>query len=189
VNASKLLVGPPIIQNTRDKDHIIDDLGKALYAAIICTYAQGLAIIKSASDANSWDINLAGCVRLWKGGCIIRAAVLDKIQVAFTSNPYLPNLMVDPAIAIDLNSCLVSWRNVVITCANHGIPCPTLGGTLAYLDSYRTASLPANLTQAQRDFFGGHTYERVDAVGPHHCSWTDAHKDIGIIGERTKGEK
>jgi 6-phosphogluconate dehydrogenase len=97
--------------------------------------------------------------------------------------------MTDPSIAKELNSCLASWRNVVIACANNGIPCPSLGGSLTYFDSYRNASLPANLTQAQRDFFGGHTYERIDATGPFHSVWTDAHKDIGDINERTKGEK
>jgi len=97
--------------------------------------------------------------------------------------------MVDPLIAAELNSCIDSWRTVVIACANHGIPCPALDGSLNYFDAYRTASLPANLTQAQRDFFGGHTYERIDMEGPHHSAWTDSHKDIGNINERTKGEK
>mmetsp|Transcript_7412 Transcript_7412/g.14025 ORF Transcript_7412/g.14025 Transcript_7412/m.14025 type:complete len:348 (+) Transcript_7412:1-1044(+) len=189
VKASKILMGPSTSsQSVIDNDQFMEDLEKALYAAKICNYAQGLSLIKCASDTKKWDINLAGCARIWKGGCIIRAAILDKVQAAYTANPYLPNLMFDPAIAAELNSCLASWRNVVIACANHGIPCPALGGTLNYLDSFRTESLPANLTQAQRDFFGGHTYERIDAAGPHHCVWTDAHKDIGNIMERTRGE-
>jgi len=190
VNASKVLSGPLISDlSPAEKDELLKDLSNALYGAKICSYAQGLAVIKSASDAKNWDINLAGCVHLWKGGCIIRAAVLDQIQAAFTANSTLPNLMTDPSIAKELNSCLASWRNVVIACANNGIPCPSLGGSLTYFDSYRNASLPANLTQAQRDFFGGHTYERIDATGPFHSVWTDAHKDIGDINERTKGEK
>lgn len=189
VNASTILKGPSIKETIIDKNKFIEDLEKALYAANICNYAQGLSVIKSASDAKKWDINLAGCARIWKGGCIIRAAILDKVQAAYTINPYLPNLIFDPAVATELNLCLPSWRNVVMACANHGIPCPALGGCLSYLDSFRTASLPANLTQAQRDFFGGHTYERIDAAGPYHCAWTDTHKDIGNITERTMGEK
>jgi len=190
VHASKVLSGPLISDlSLTEKDELLYHLSNALYGAKICSYAQGLALIKSASDAKNWDINLAGCVQLWKGGCIIRAALLNQIQAAFTANPTLPNLMTDPVIAKELNSCLASWRTVVITCANNGIPCPALGGSLTYFDSYRSASLPANLTQAQRDFFGGHTYERIDAAGPFHSAWTDAHKDIGNINERTKGEK
>lgn len=189
VKASKILNGPLTNEKIEDKEQLLKDLSNAMYAAKICSYAQGLAIIKGASDAKHWDINLAGCVRVWKGGCIIRAAILDKFQAAFTTNPYLTNLMLDPVVAADLNSCLSSWRKVVISCANYGIPCPVLGGTLSYFDSYRSASLPANLTQAQRDFFGGHTYERIDAVGPHHCVWTNAHKDIGNVNERTHGER
>jgi len=190
VKASKILSGPPTSNlSPSTRKSLLKDLSNALYAAKICSYAQGLAVIKSASNEQKWDINLAGCVQLWKGGCIIRAALLNQIQTAFTSNPNLVNLMIDPVVAMELNSCLASWRNVVITCANNGIPCPALSGSLNYFDSYRTASLPANLTQAQRDYFGGHTYERIDAAGPFHCAWTDAHKDIGNVNERTKGQK
>jgi len=168
---------------------LVDSIGEALYASKICSYAQGLGIIKAASEKYSWDIDLAACVRLWKGGCIIRAKLLNNIQAAFLVDPDLPNLMLDPSIALQLGSSNEGWREVVITCANYGIACPSIGGSLGYYDSYRAESVPANLTQAHRDFFGGHTYERTDLPGSHHCVWTDSHKDIGDINERTRGEK
>lgn len=187
VAASKILEGPPITLNG-SKANLIQDLEKALYAAKICSYAQGLSIIKMASDEKDWNISLAESVRLWKGGCIIRARLLNQIQAAFTMNPDLANLLLDPSIALEINSCITSWRNIIITCANSGIPVPSLGGSLSYYDSYRCSSLPANLTQAMRDYFGGHTYKRIDRDGVFHTSWTDSHKDIGNISERTKGE-
>ena len=122
-------------------------------------------------------------------GCIIRAKLLDKIQHAFSSNPDLKNLMVDPIISMDLGTCEQAWRSTMITCTQFGIACPSLSNSLNYYDSYRTTDLPANLTQAQRDFFGGHTYERIDLPGWHHCAWTETHKDIGNVNERTRGEQ
>ena len=126
---------------------------------------------------------------MWKGGCIIRAKLLDKIQAALANDPNLVNLMVDPGFAAELNKFQTSWRRIVTLCVASGMPCPALSASLNYFDSYRRANLPANLTQAQRDFFGGHTYERTDLEGPHHCAWTKTHKDIGNINERTKGEQ
>merc|ERR1712226_1117092 len=188
VHASSVLNGViddvPIVY----RDQLIKDLEKALYASKICSYAQGLGIIKSASDENNWNVNLNDCARMWKGGCIIRAKLLVKIQAAVSADPDLPNLMLDPNVAMELGNAMDGWRRVLITAAQFGIPCPSMSGSLSYYDSYRTSSLPANLTQAQRDFFGGHTYERIDADGPHHTAWTDAHKDIGDISQRTAGE-
>ena len=115
--------------------------------------------------------------------------MLDKIQSAFSSSPHLTNLMIDPVISMDLGTCDKAWRSTLINCAEFGLACPSLSGSLNYYDSYRTANLPANLTQAQRDFFGGHTYERIDSSGWHHCAWTETHKDIGDVNERTKGEQ
>ena len=104
-------------------------------------------------------------------------------------NPDLANLLLDPSIALEINSCITSWRNIIITCTNSGIPVPSLGGSLSYYDSYRCSSLPANLTQAMRDYFGGHTYKRIDNKEKvFHTVWTDSHKDIGNVMERTKGE-
>jgi len=172
-----------------NKALLIDNLEQALFAATICSYAQGLGVIREASEAHGWGIDLALCAKLWKGGCIIRSGLLNSIQRAFSFNAQLPNLMVDPLISKDLNTCSGSWRKVIMQCAMTGVPCPSLTSSLAYFDSYRTKSLPANLTQAQRDFFGGHTYERIDKDGKFHCAWTESHKDIGDISQRTAGEQ
>ena len=178
---------PPKIEAV-DKDQVLADLQAALYAAKICSYAQGLSLIKGASDEFGWNVSLAECARLWMGGCIIRAHLLDSIQLAFSMNPKLPNLMVDPGFAEQLIGAESSWRRMVALCATSGIACPSLCSSLMYFDTYRRARLPACLTQAQRDFFGGHTYERTDMPGRFHTAWTDAHKDIGDVAGRTAGE-
>jgi len=187
VAASKILAAP--ITGRFNKEEIIADLRAALYASKVCSYAQGLSLIKAASDENDWNINLAECARLWTGGCIIRAELLPKISQAMNDNPSLPNLLVDPGFAAELNLRSMSWRRVVALCVTNGIACPSLCSSITYFDMYRRARLPANLTQAQRDFFGGHTYERMDAAGSFHTAWTDTHKSIGDINERTAGEK
>jgi len=185
---AEFLKGPTDFPNVA-KDQIIEDLEASLYSAKVCSYAQGLALIKAASDANGWGVNLSECARLWKGGCIIRAKLLDKIQAAFDNDEDLSNLMADPTFAAELNGKQLSWRRIATLCIASGIPMPGICASLNYFDSYRTENLPANLTQAQRDFFGGHTYERTDKEGVFHTAWTDAHKDIGDITERKKGEK
>lgn len=171
-----------------NKDQLIGDLKSALYASKICSYAQGLSLIKAASDEHGWNVDLAECARLWTGGCIIRAALLEDIQAAFRKKTDLANLMVDPEMAKKLNSLSYGWRRAIAHCTVSGIACPALMGSLSYFDTYRRGRLPANLTQAQRDFFGGHTYERVDMDGRFHTAWTEAHKDIGSAAERTAGE-
>jgi len=188
VAASKILNGPTGAPNV-SKPQIIADLGAALYCAKVCSYAQGIGIIKAASEANDWNVDLSMCAKMWKGGCIIRAKLLDKIQDALAKNPNLPNLMVDPGFAKELNDRQMAWRRIVTLCIASGVACPSLSASLSYFDSYRRESLPANLTQAQRDFFGGHTYERIDAEGPHHCAWTKTHHAIGNLKERSAGEK
>jgi 6-phosphogluconate dehydrogenase len=125
---------------------------------------------------------------LWKGGCIIRAALLQKIQDALARDAKLPNLILDPIIASEINERTAAWRRVIVVAVGYGVATPSLSASLNYFDSYRRASLPANLTQAQRDFFGGHTYERTDREGVFHTAWTDAHKSIGDITERKAGE-
>jgi len=187
VAASKIFA-PPKIEVT-DKDQVIADLQAALYAAKICAYAQGLSLIKVASNEFDWNVDLSECARLWMGGCIIRAKLLDSIHMAFRKNPALPNLMVDPGFAEQLIGAQSSWRRMVALCATSGIACPSLCGSLMYFDTYRRERLPACLTQAQRDFFGGHTYERIDMPGRFHTAWTDAHKDIGDVAGRTAGEQ
>ena len=186
VAASKVLDGPVI--ETANKAQVIEELRAALYASKVCSYAQGLSLIKAASDDFGWDVSLSECARLWMGGCIIRAELLDRIQLAFTLNASLSNLLVDEYFAAQLNERTTSWRRIVALCVTSGISCPSLCSSLTYFDTYRRARLPANLTQAQRDFFGGHTYERTDVPGSFHTAWTDAHKDIGDIDARTAGE-
>ncbi len=188
IAASKILNAPTGGPNI-SKPQIIADLGAALYCAKICSYAQGLGIIKAASDANNWDVDLAQCAKMWKGGCIIRAKLLDNIQEALGKDKDLANLMVDPGFAKILNERQMAWRRIVTLCITWGVPVPSLSASLSYFDSYRSERLPANLTQAQRDFFGGHTYERIDEEGPHHCAWTKTHKAIGNLKERSAGEQ
>jgi len=188
ITASQILTGPKETPNI-SKPQIIADLGDALYCAKVCSYAQGLGIIKAASNENNWDVDLSQCAQMWKGGCIIRAKLLEKIQNALKKDPNLPNLMLDPDFAEELNSKQMSWRRIVTLCVASGVACPSLSASLCYFDSYRRESLPANLTQAQRDFFGGHTYERTDRDGPFHCAWTKKHKAIGDLKSRSAGEQ
>lgn len=186
VQASKILSGPSEIPSV-DRTQLLDDLRQALYASKICSYAQGMNLIRAAGEDLGWNIDLGECARIWKGGCIIRAAFLDRIKGAYVRNPTLANLLVDPDFAAELNARQASWRRITSLAVACGIPVPSISGSLCYFDSYRRARLPANLTQAQRDFFGGHTYERIDREGAFHCEWTEAHHSIGDANERTRG--
>ena len=190
VSASSILKGPDMTsaEIPVHKGQLLDDLKSALYAAKVCSYAQGLGIIKAASQDMHWNVNLSECARIWKGGCIIRAAFLQKIQDALARNKDLPNLIVDPVIAAEINERTAAWRRVSVVAIGYGVATPALTGSLNYFDSYRRGRLPANLTQAQRDFFGGHTYERTDQEGVFHCMWDSSHKSIGDITERKAGE-
>lgn len=186
VKACKILEGPSEMP-TVDKQQIIADLQAALYCAKVCSYAQGLGIIRAASDANNWNVSLSLCSLMWRGGCIIRAELLSKIQHAFTTDPDLPNLLIDPTFAAEINQRQMAWRRIIGLGVASGLATPALSASLSYYDQYRRESLPANLVQAQRDFFGGHTYERTDKPGVFHTAWTDAHKDIGDVSARTAG--
>jgi len=189
IAASKILTGPKEGSSpTVDKNQIIEDLKAALYCSKIASYAQGLSIIKAASDKNGWDVDLDLCARMWRGGCIIRAQLLKGIQEAFKENIDLPNLMVDPGFAADLNTRHMAWRRVVTLAIANGIAVPSTSSSLSYFDQYRRANLPANLIQSQRDFFGGHTYERNDKPGTYHTLWDDSHQDLGDLTGRTAGE-
>ena len=148
-----------------------NDLRDALQGARVCSYAQGMALIAAGSVEYGWNVNLAEMARIWKGGCIIRARLLDPVRAAFTANPALPNLLVDATIAADMQRAAPGWRRVVSAAAAAGIPVPALSASLAYFDSYRTPRLPQNLTQAQRDAFGAHKYERVERPGFVHSEW------------------
>ncbi|MBP6746880.1 NADP-dependent phosphogluconate dehydrogenase [bacterium] len=154
---------------------LIGHLEKALYASKICSYAQGMALIKAGSDKYNWGVNLSECARIWRGGCIIRAQLLERIRTAFDRNNNLPNLLIDPDFAVWMANSHESLRAVVQEAVKRGIPVPALTASLSYFDSYRSAQLPQNLTQAQRDFFGAHTYERVDKpeVGFVHTEWME----------------
>jgi len=187
VHAASILSGPTEIPSV-DRAQLIEDARQALYAAKICSYAQGMNIIKAASHHFNWNVDLKQCARIWKGGCIIRAQFLEKIKNAYLRDPELPNLLVDPDFAAELNEKQMSWRRIVSLCCACGISAPSLSGSLNYFDAYRRARLPANLTQAQRDFFGGHTFERIDRKGVFHCAWTESHFDIGEVSKRTAGE-
>ncbi|KAG2498898.1 hypothetical protein HYH03_003089 [Edaphochlamys debaryana] len=157
-----------------DKAKLIADVRRALYASKICSYAQGMNIIKAKSDEKKWDINLGGLARIWKGGCIIRAGFLDRIRVAYERNPALPSLLVDPDFAKELATAEASWRNVAALAITHGVPIPAITSSLSYFDTYRRERLPANLVQAQRDFFGSHTYQRTDKDGWYHTVWDES---------------
>ncbi|CAB9499852.1 6-phosphogluconate dehydrogenase, decarboxylating (Fragment) [Seminavis robusta] len=185
--ASSILQGPTELPPV-DKEQLISDLRKALYCAKVTSYAQGLGIIRAASDKKEWGVDLGLCARMWRGGCIIRAQLLNKISDALNRDENLANLLVDPTFAKELNERHMSWRRVVSVGVASGIATPALSASLGYYDQYRRARLPANLIQGQRDFFGGHTYERTDREGVFHCLWDDTHKDIGDVAGRTAGE-
>ncbi|NJK59042.1 MAG: decarboxylating NADP(+)-dependent phosphogluconate dehydrogenase [Oscillatoriales cyanobacterium SM2_1_8] len=155
-----------------EKQAFIDAVRDALYCSKICSYAQGMALLKRASKEYNYGLNLAEIARIWKGGCIIRAGFLDKIKNAYRTNPDLSNLLIDPDFTQSVLSKEASWRLVVKSAAEMGVPIPAFSASLDYFDSYRQANLPQNLTQAQRDYFGAHTYERVDKPGVFHTEWT-----------------
>lgn len=175
VAAAAVLHGPadrPAI----DADRLIGALEGSLYASKVSSYAQGMALLRAASDNYGWQLNLAEIARIWKGGCIIRAELLDTIKVALTRNPALDNLLLDGDMAESINALGASWREAAHVGRVFGLPCPALNSSLDYFDSYRAEHLPANLIQAQRDFFGAHTYRRVDRPGVFHTEW-DAQAD------------
>lgn len=157
-----------------DKAQLIADVRAALYASKVCSYAQGYNIIRAKSAEKGWGIDLAGLGRIWKGGCIIRAQFLDLIKQAYLRNPDLPNLLVDPEFAKDMADRQAAWRRVVQLAVGAGIGVPGMTSSLAYFDTYRRGRLPANLVQAQRDFFGSHTYERTDMDGAYHTVWDES---------------
>jgi len=181
VAAAKILAkGAPSKWPDVNREELIKDVKQALYAAKICSYAQGMNLIKAASDANEWNVNLGECARIWKGGCIIRAKFLDTITKAYQNNPKLASLLVDPYFANELIQRQMAWRRVVSLGIATGIAVPAFAASLGYFDQYRKARLPANLVQAQRDYFGSHTFERTDKERgkAYHCIWSDAHAEF-----------
>lgn len=169
VAASRILKGP---LNIEDKTKsFVESVRRALYAGKICSYAQGFALMSSASQKYGWSLNLGNIAMLFRGGCIIRAQFLNRIKDAYERNPSLPNLLLDDYFKEIIENYQHELRDVVITAVEFGIPVPGLASALAYYDSYRSDELPMNLLQAQRDYFGAHTYQRIDKEGIFHTEW------------------
>ena len=173
VAASALLQGPSPKLDV-ERAAFVEDIRKALYASKIVSYAQGYMLMRAAAKEYGWDLNYGGIALMWRGGCIIRSRFLGKIKEAFDKDPGLVNLMLDRYFGDELAKCQAGWRRVVAAAAMNGVPVPAFSTALAFYDSYRAARLPANLLQAQRDYFGAHTYERVDQPRGKffHTNWT-----------------
>ena len=173
VAAAKVLKGPEL-RPAGDKEALIRDVEMALYASKIISYAQGFALLRAMAKESGWTINNGAVALMWRGGCIIRSAFLGKIKEAFDRNPNLTNLLVDPYFAAEMERAQPGWRRAIGAGVMNGIPLPAISSALAYFDGYRTGRLPANLLQAQRDYFGAHTYERVDRPRGQffHTNWT-----------------
>ncbi len=186
VRASKVLSGPKATDNTDfgaattklvgDKKAFVEAVRQALYASKICSYAQGFVQLQAASAEHKWDLNYGDCALLWRGGCIIRAQFLDRIKEAFDQQPNLENLLLFPYFKEIIDKSQASWRAVIMAATQLGVATPAFSTALAYYDSYRRDRLPANLLQAQRDYFGAHTYQRVDREGTFHSEWLELRK-------------
>jgi 6-phosphogluconate dehydrogenase len=170
IAASKVITGPNA-KYGGDIAAFVNMVRDALYCSKICSYAQGMALLSTASKTYNWELNLGEMARIWKGGCIIRAGFLNKIKKAFDENPALPNLLLAPEFKQTILDRQAAWREVIVTAAKLGIPVPAFSASLDYFDSYRRDRLPQNLTQAQRDYFGAHTYKRTDKEGSFHTEW------------------
>ena len=172
VAASKVLKGPSA-RFSGDRDEFVRAIHDALYASKICSYAQGFALMKAAGAEYGWDLKFGEIAMIWRGGCIIRAHFLHHIKEAYERNASLPNLLLDPYFTEIVERSQTAWRRVVSTAAELGVPVPAFSSALAYFDSYRCERLSANLLQAQRDYFGAHTYQRVDREGTFHTEWIE----------------
>lgn len=173
VAASKIITGPAKVFKG-DLKAFVTDLREAVYASKIVSYAQGYALMRAAAQEFGWKLNYGGIALMWRGGCIIRSAFLGKIKEAFDVNEDIPNLLLDPFFKTKVEKAQAGWRNVVSTALVNGIPVPAMSSALCYFDGYRCENLPANLLQAQRDYFGAHTYERIDKPRGEffHTNWT-----------------
>ncbi|HXR78869.1 MAG TPA: decarboxylating NADP(+)-dependent phosphogluconate dehydrogenase [Bryobacteraceae bacterium] len=173
VAASKVLSGPTQVK-AEDRDRFIEDVRRALYCSKLISYAQGYMLLREAAKEQGWNLNLGGIALMWRGGCIIRSRFLGKIKEAYDRNPKLLNLLLDGFFSKLLNDYQASWRSALVHAINLGVPTPAFSTALSFYDGYRTERLPANLLQAQRDFFGAHTYERVDKPRGRffHTNWT-----------------
>jgi len=171
VVASKLLPGAPAAKYSGSKDALIAQVRDALYASKVCCYAQGFQLMDAAAAENGWTLNRGEIATIWRGGCIIRAQFLNRIKDAYDTNPTLQNLLLDPYFTDAVGRGQGAWRKVIGLAAEQGIPVPAFSSALAYYDSYRRESLPANLLQGLRDYFGAHTYRRIDKDGDFHTLW------------------
>ncbi|MEW6359484.1 MAG: NADP-dependent phosphogluconate dehydrogenase [Planctomycetota bacterium] len=170
VAASKILKGPKK-KFTGDKKKFIKQIHDALFASKICSYAQGFQLMREAAKEHKWELDFGNIAMIWRGGCIIRAQFLHRIKEAFDRNPKLANLLLDPYFKEIIDSSQKNWRKVIMKATELGVPVQAFGSALCYYDSYRRARLSANMIQAQRDYFGAHTYERVDKEGSFHTEW------------------
>ncbi len=177
--ASKILQGPANATTLPnfDREELIESIRQALYASKICSYAQGFVQLQAAAKEHDWPLNYGDCALLWRGGCIIRAQFLDRIKEAFDENPDLENLLLHPYFTDAVHNAQEAWRHVVVLATQMGLPVPAFSTALAYYDSYRRERLPANLLQAQRDYFGAHTYKRTDMEGTFHTDWIRKRKE------------
>ncbi len=173
VQASKVLTGPEP-KFTGNRGEMIEDIRKALYASKIVSYAQGYTLMRAAAKTYGWNLNYGGIALMWRGGCIIRSTFLGKIKEAYDKNPNLANLLLDPFFKQKVENAQDSWRKVTAAALTNGIPVPAFTSALCYFDGFRSERLPANLLQAQRDYFGAHTYERIDRPRGEffHTNWT-----------------
>ena len=174
VAASKILPQPKPIKFSGDKKKLVDAVRNALYASKIVSYAQGMELLGAASKQYNWNLNFGDIATIWRGGCIIRAKFLNRIVDAYKRDPALHNLLLDPYFTDIIKSTQDNWRVAVGAAIEQGVAVPAFSASLAYFDSYRSARLPSNLLQAQRDFFGAHTYERVDKPGVFHTEWIES---------------
>ena len=179
IEASKVLTGP-VPEFNEIADGFVESIRQALYAAKIISYTQGYMLMRAAAEHYGWHLNYGGIALMWRGGCIIRSAFLGKIKVAYDDNPALSNLLLDPYFKNEVESAQSAWRDVVAAAVKWGIPVPAMASALTFFDGYRSERLPANLIQAQRDYFGAHTYERVDRPRGEffHTDWTGSGGDV-----------
>jgi 6-phosphogluconate dehydrogenase len=190
VAAAKILPQPKPKKFEGDRKQLIDAVRNALYASKIVSYAQGMELLGAASKQYNWNLNFGDIATIWRGGCIIRAAFLNYIVDAYKRDPALHNLLLDSYFTDIIAKTQDNWRIAVSTAVQYGVAVPAFSASLAYFDSYRSARLPSNLLQAQRDFFGAHTYERVDKPGVFHTEWIESdHNPVQKSAEPKEPER
>jgi 6-phosphogluconate dehydrogenase len=171
--AAEKVFSAPEASFSGDRSKLFEQVRAALYASMLCSYAQGLALLQTASKEYQYDLDIEAIARIWRGGCIIRAGLLEDIRKAYAGQPDLPNMLLAEPFRTAIDSRQDGWRATIQVALAHGIPVPGMAASLAYFDAYRTGRLPANLTQAQRDYFGSHTYRRIDKDGVFHTEWEE----------------